>query len=83
MATADQPDGEFLTPVPILEARLRDAQQVLLRVHAPFHDIVSRPHLFDPAAIDRIRALIESLDAEIRKETQVFSTSGGWGAKHG
>ncbi len=83
MATADQPDGEFLTPVPILEARLRDAQQILLRVHAPFHEIVSRPHLFDPAAIDRIRALIESLDAEIRKETQVFSTSGGWGTKHG
>jgi len=66
MATPTEPDGEFLTLVPTLEARLRDAQRVLLGVHAPFSDIVAKPDRFDPAAIDRIRGLIEALDRELR-----------------
>ena len=75
MATANDPNGEFLTPVNTQEARLRDAQQVLLGIHAPFSDIVAKPHTFDPAAIDRIRGLIEQLDAEIRKQTGVFAAA--------
>ena len=66
MATPTEPDGEFLTLVPTLEARLRDAQRVLLGVHAPFSDIVAKPDRFDPAAIDRIRGLIEAVDRELR-----------------
>ena len=75
MATASDPDGEFLTPVITQEARLREAQQVLLGVHAPLYDIVAKPHLFNPSAIDHIRELIEKLDVVVRKETGVFASS--------
>ena len=83
MATPTNPDGEFLTPVVTVEGRLREAQRTLLGVHGPFSDIVAKPHLFDPAGIDRIRALIESLDKEIRKESNRYSTASGWGTQRG
>ena len=77
MATPTDPDGEFLTPVPTMEARLRYAQRVLLGVHAPFSDMVAKPDRFDPAAIDRIRVLIEALDQELRNAASV-TQQGGW-----
>lgn len=77
MATPTDPDGEFLTPVPTMEARLRDAQRVLLGVHAPFSDMVAKPDRFDPAAIGRIRVLIEALDQELRNAASV-TQQGGW-----
>jgi len=83
VATPTDPDGEFLTPVPHMEARLRDAQRTLLGVHAPFSDIVAKPYLFDPAGIHRIRDLIEALDTAIRKECSQVPTSTGWGKHHG
>ncbi len=76
MATPTDPDGEFLNPVPTLEARLRDAQRVLLGVHAPFSDMVAKPDRFDPAAIDRIRDLIEALDRELRHAVHVPQRNG-------
>jgi hypothetical protein len=66
-----------------MEVRLRDAQRTLLGVHAPFSDIVAKPYLFDPAGIDRIRALITALDHAIRKETHLVPTSSGWGERRG
>ena len=83
MATPTNPDGEFLTPIVSMEDRLREAQRTLLGVHGPFSDIVAKPHLFDPAGIDRIRALIELLDKEIRKEADRYSTASGWGTPRG
>jgi hypothetical protein len=44
---------------------------------------VAKPHLFDPAGIHRIRALIESLDKEIRKEADRYSTVSGWETQRG
>ena len=83
MATPTDPDGEFLTPILTMEARLRDAQRTLLGVHAPFSDIVAKPDRFDPAGIDRIRVLIDQLDAAIRKECNLIPSSSGWGQQHG
>ena len=83
MATPIDPDGEFLTTPSTMEVRLRDAQRTLLGVHAPFSDIVAKPYLFDPAGIDRIRALITALDHAIRKETHLVPTSSGWGEQRG
>ena len=83
MATPTNPDGEFLTPTVSMEDRLREAQRTLLGVHGPFSEIVAKPHLFDPAGIHRIRALIESLDTEIRKESNRYSTASGWGTQRG
>lgn len=78
MATPTDPDGEFLTPIMTMEARLRDAQRTLLGVHAPFSEIVAHPARFDPAGIDRIRVLIDQLDAAIRKESNLIPSSSGW-----
>jgi hypothetical protein len=84
VATPIDPDGEFLTTPSTMEVRLRDAQRTLLGVHAPFSDIVAKPYLFDPAGIDRIRALITALDTAIRREAHLVTTpTGGWGEQRG
>jgi hypothetical protein len=39
--------------------------------------MVAKPDRFDPAAIDRIRVLIEALDQELRNAASV-TQQGGW-----